>query len=105
MASGALHRAFAVVRPPGHHAECARAMGFCFFNNTVIAARAAPDGVPGADQKILLVDWDVHHGNGIQDLTYDDDALSYVSLHRRQEGFYPETGDAEEIGNREGTCA
>ena len=94
---GALHRAFAVVRPPGHHAECARAMGFCFFNNTVIAARAALTAYPERI-KILLVDWDVHHGNGIQDLTYDDDAILYVSLHRRQEGFYPETGDAEEIG-------
>ena len=98
VASGALHRAFAVVRPPGHHAECARAMGFCFFNNTVIAARAALTAYPERIKKILLVDWDVHHGNGIQDLTYDDDAILYVSLHRRQEGFYPETGDAEEIG-------
>jgi histone deacetylase 6 len=98
VASGALHRAFAVVRPPGHHAECARAMGFCFFNNTVVAARAALTAYPERIKKVLLVDWDVHHGNGIQDLTYDDDAILYVSLHRRQEGFYPETGDADEIG-------
>ena len=98
VASGAMHRAFAVVRPPGHHAECARAMGFCFFNNTVVAARAALEAHPGTIRKVLLVDWDVHHGNGIQDVTYEDDAIMYVSLHRRQEGFYPETGDAEEIG-------
>ena len=102
VASGALHRAFAVVRPPGHHAECARAMGFCFFNNTVVAARAALTAYPERIKKILLVDWDVHHGNGIQDLTYDDDAILYVSLHRRQEGFYPETGDADEIGRGKG---
>ena len=102
VASGALHRAFAVVRPPGHHAECARAMGFCFFNNTVVAARAALTAYPERIKKILLVDWDVHHGNGIQDLTYDDDAILYVSLHRRQEGFYPETGDADEIGHGKG---
>jgi histone deacetylase 6 len=98
VASGAMHRAFAVVRPPGHHAECARAMGFCFFNNTVVAARAALAAHPGTIKRVLLVDWDVHHGNGIQDVTYEDDAIMYVSLHRRQEGFYPETGDAEEIG-------
>ena len=102
VASGELHRAFAVVRPPGHHAECARAMGFCFFNNTVVAARAALRAYPERVRKVLLVDWDVHHGNGIQDVTFEDDAIMYVSLHRKQPGFYPETGDADEIGRGRG---
>ena len=102
VASGEMHRAFAVVRPPGHHAECARAMGFCFFNNTVVAARAALRAYPARVRKVLLLDWDVHHGNGIQDVTFEDDAIMYVSLHRKQEGFYPETGDAGEIGSGSG---
>jgi histone deacetylase 6 len=93
---GDVQRAFAVVRPPGHHALCARAMGFCFFNNTVVAARAAleRDDV----KRVLILDWDVHHGNGIQDLTLEDDSIMYCSLHRYGDGFYPGTGHAEEIG-------
>ena len=63
VASGTCHRAFAVVRPPGHHAECARAMGFCFYNNTAVAARAALAAHSHVN-RVLLLDWDVHHGNG-----------------------------------------
>mmetsp|Transcript_8729 Transcript_8729/g.32510 ORF Transcript_8729/g.32510 Transcript_8729/m.32510 type:complete len:291 (+) Transcript_8729:175-1047(+) len=93
---GDVQRAFAVVRPPGHHALCARAMGFCFFNNAVVAARAALEREEV--QRVMILDWDVHHGNGIQDLTLEDDSIMYVSLHRYGDGFYPGTGAAEEVG-------
>ena len=93
---GDVQRAFAVVRPPGHHALCARAMGFCFFNNAVVAARAALEREEV--QRVMILDWDVHHGNGIQDLTLEDDTIMYVSLHRYGDGFYPGTGAGEEVG-------
>jgi len=76
--AGAVASAFAVVRPPGHHAECARAMGFCFYNNVAVAALAARR----AGARPLVLDWDVHHGNGIQDILWEED-IAYVSLHRR----------------------
>jgi len=93
---GDIQRAYCVVRPPGHHAHCAQAMGFCFFNSAVVAARAALacEGI----EKVCILDWDVHHGDGVQDLTLDDDSILYVSLHRYGDGFYPGTGAAEEIG-------
>lgn len=93
---GDVQRAYAVVRPPGHHALCAQAMGFCFYNNVVVAARAAleRDDV----SRVLILDWDVHHGNGVQDLTLNDDSILYVSLHRWGNGFYPGTGAASEVG-------
>ena len=78
MLAGAVASAFAVVRPPGHHAECARAMGFCFYNNVAVAALAARR----AGARPLVLDWDVHHGNGIQDILWEED-IAYVSLHRR----------------------
>ena len=94
---GDVDRAYAVVRPPGHHAVCAQAMGFCFFNNAVVAARAAM--AEHADvKKVVILDWDVHNGNGIQDLTFDDDSIMYVSLHRYGDDFYPGTGAASEVG-------
>jgi len=96
---GTVQRAMAVVRPPGHHAECSRAMGFCFFNNVVVAARAALHE-PGV-HRVLILDWDVHHGNGIQHILEDDPAVMYVSLHRGN-GFYPNTGDIHEVGTGKG---
>jgi len=85
--------AFAAARPPGHHALAARAMGFCFVNNVVVAARHAQ--AQGA-ARVLIVDWDVHHGNGTQALVEADSSIRYVSLH--QYPWYPGTGAAEERG-------
>jgi acetoin utilization deacetylase AcuC-like enzyme len=84
--------AFAVVRPPGHHALAARAMGFCLFNNVAVAARAAQ--AEQGLERIAIVDWDVHHGNGTQAIFWDDPTVLYVSLH--QWPFYPGTGGPEE---------
>jgi acetoin utilization deacetylase AcuC-like enzyme len=86
--------AFAPVRPPGHHALAGVAMGFCLLNNVVIAARAALEEF-GAS-RVLIVDWDVHHGNGTQALVEQDARIRYVSLH--QWPLYPGTGRAEERG-------
>jgi acetoin utilization deacetylase AcuC-like enzyme len=84
---------FAFVRPPGHHAESDRAMGFCLFNNVAIGARWLRTRGIG---RILIVDWDVHHGNGTQASFYDDPETLYVSTH--QYPFYPGTGAALEVG-------
>ncbi|EFN54718.1 hypothetical protein CHLNCDRAFT_24556 [Chlorella variabilis] len=90
----------AVVRPPGHHAESNTAMGFCFFNNAGIAARAAQ--AAGAE-RVLVLDWDVHHGNGTQHIFEGDPSVLYMSLHRHDGGsFYPGTGAAHEVGEGEG---
>ncbi len=91
--------AFCVVRPPGHHASAARGMGFCFFNNVAIGARYAQREY-GAE-RILIVDWDVHHGNGTQDIFYEDGSVLFFSTH--QSPWYPGTGDASEQGEGEGT--
>lgn len=85
-----VRNSIAVIRPPGHHAEHDAAMGFCFFNNVPIAAKACQREFGDACRKILIVDWDVHHGNGVQNTFYDDPNVLYVSLHVHQDGaFYP----------------
>jgi len=91
--SGQLTRGLAVVRPPGHHAEADRAMGFCIFNNVAVAAAAAR--AAGA-ARVAIVDWDVHHGNGTQRIFWDDPAVAYLSVH--QWPYYPGTGAPTEIG-------
>lgn len=86
--------AFAAVRPPGHHATADTAMGFCLINNVVVAARWALN--QGALGRVLIIDWDVHHGNGTQELVERDERIRYVSLH--QWPLYPGTGGEEERG-------
>ena len=90
---GELENGFALLRPPGHHAEADRAMGFCLFNNVAVAARAAQEA--GAS-RVLIVDWDVHHGNGTQNSFWDDPSVLYFSTH--QFPFYPGSGSVEETG-------
>lgn len=90
--------AFALTRPPGHHATAGRAMGFCLFNNAAVAARWAR--AEAGIERVLVLDWDVHHGNGTQDIFYRDPSVYYLSLHLA--GHYPGTGHAHEQGAGEG---
>ncbi|XP_053983205.1 histone deacetylase 4 isoform X2 [Hylaeus anthracinus] len=100
-AMGDIKNGFAVVRPPGHHAETNQAMGFCFFNSIAIAARLLQQKLDV--RKILILDWDVHHGNGTQQMFYDDPRVLYLSIHRHDEGnFFPGTGGPTECGAGEG---
>lgn len=94
---GEVDNAFCAVRPPGHHAERDRAMGFCIFNNVAVAARwlRAVGGV----KRVAILDWDVHHGNGTQHTFYDDESVYYVSLH--QHPHYPGTGNPNERGAKD----
>jgi acetoin utilization deacetylase AcuC-like enzyme len=95
--AGTVASAFALTRPPGHHATAARSMGFCLFNNVAVAARRAQE--LGA-HRVLIVDWDVHHGNGTQDIFWLDPDVFYVSLH--QSPLYPGTGSVGERGEGAG---
>ncbi len=95
---GEAKTALCLVRPPGHHALAARAMGFCLFNNIAVAACVARD--EHQLDRILIVDWDVHHGNGTQDTFYADGRVGFFSAHRWP--FYPGTGAADETGTGDG---
>lgn len=97
VAAGELKNGFAVVRPPGHHAEESTAMGFCFFNSVAISAKLLKQKLNIG--KILIVDWDIHHGNGTQQAFYNDPNVLYISLHRYDDGnFFPGSGAPDEVG-------
>jgi len=98
VAGGELQRGFAAIRPPGHHAERDRAMGFCMFNNVAVAAAdlVASQGM----RRVFILDWDVHHGNGTQHIFEGDAEIFYASVH--QSPLYPGTGASSEVGSGNG---
>lgn len=96
---GEERQAFCLVRPPGHHALFERAMGFCLFNNVALGARLATDDLEL--DRVLIVDWDVHHGNGTQVTFWEDGRVGFLSIHRWP--FYPGTGAADETGSGDGS--
>jgi len=98
--TGELRNALAITRPPGHHCEEANANGFCLLNNVALAARVAQQrhGL----KRVLVLDWDIHHGNGIEHMFENDDSVLYVSLHRFGNGFFPGTGDVRDAGKGAG---
>ncbi|XP_026232357.1 histone deacetylase 4 isoform X2 [Anabas testudineus] len=101
VATGELKNGFAVVRPPGHHAEESTPMGFCYFNSVAIAAKLLQQRLNVS--KVLIVDWDVHHGNGTQQAFYEDPSVLYLSLHRYDDGnFFPGSGAPDEVGSGAG---
>jgi acetoin utilization deacetylase AcuC-like enzyme len=93
--SGQANNAFVAARPPGHHATADRAMGFCLFNNIAVAARYAQHKYKEI-QKVAIIDWDVHHGNGTQGIFYDDPSVFFFSMH--QYPWYPGSGTRQETG-------
>lgn len=102
---GKVKNALAVVRPPGHHSEPESAGGFCLFSNVAVAARNILKNYPESVRRVMIVDWDVHHGNGTQKAFYNDDRVLYVSLHRFELGkYYPGTvhGQYDQIGEGKG---
>ncbi len=96
--TGEVIRAFCAVRPPGHHATATRGMGFCIFNHVAVAARylQSKHGI----QRIAIIDWDVHHGNGTQDIFFEDPDVLYISTH--EQGIYPYSGCTTERGHGNG---
>ncbi len=96
--TGGARRGFVVTRPPGHHARAAEAMGFCFFNAVAVAARDAQRR--HAAGRVLVADFDVHHGNGTQEMFWSDASVAYLSVHRYP--FYPGTGGLDETGSGPG---
>ncbi|KAI5854078.1 putative histone deacetylase A [Durotheca rogersii] len=111
VAAGQVKNAFAIIRPPGHHAEYDSPMGFCLFNNVPIGAKVCQSEFPDTCRKILILDWDVHHGNGVQNMLYDDPNVLYISLHVFANGdFYPgkpdnsmiPDGDLDKVGEGPG---
>ena len=96
--SGQARYAFSAHRPPGHHATSDRAMGFCLFNNVAVAATSALQ--QGGCQRVLILDWDVHHGNGTNDIFHSNDQVLFISIH--QWPFYPGTGGADDLGSGAG---
>ncbi|KAI0385307.1 putative histone deacetylase A [Hypomontagnella monticulosa] len=111
VAAGEVKNAFAIIRPPGHHAESDTPMGFCLFNNVPIGARVCQHEYPDTCRKILILDWDVHHGNGVQNMFYNDPNILYISLHVYDNGnFYPgkpenpmiPDGDLDKVGEGPG---
>ncbi|KAI1139775.1 putative histone deacetylase A [Hypoxylon sp. FL0543] len=108
---GQVKNAFAIIRPPGHHAEYDVPMGFCLFNNVPIGAKVCQNEYPDTCRKVLILDWDVHHGNGTQNMFYDDPNILYISLHVYDNGnFYPgkpdnpmiPDGDLDKVGEGPG---
>ena len=96
--AGPERRAFCLIRPPGHHALVKKGMGFCLFNNVALGARRAID--EHRLDRVLIIDWDVHHGNGTQDIFWEDRQVGFLSIHRYP--FYPGTGAADETGSGAG---
>ncbi|KAJ2684427.1 Histone deacetylase hda1 [Coemansia spiralis] len=102
VARGGLQSGLAIIRPPGHHACVNRPMGFCLLNNIAIAIRELQTS--SSVQRVLVVDWDIHHGNGIQDMFYSDPSVLYISLHRHDHDFFPhgDGGDVNKMGRNKG---
>jgi acetoin utilization deacetylase AcuC-like enzyme len=96
--AGSAPTGFSIHRPPGHHAEASRAMGFCLFNNVSVAARHAVDA--HGLERVMIVDWDVHHGNGTNDIFHADPRVLFTSIH--ESPLYPGTGPATDVGSGEG---
>lgn len=101
VATGELDNGFALIRPPGHHAEPGQSQGFCLFNNVAVAVQTILDTQPHI-KKIMIVDWDVHHGNGTEKTFYETDKVLFLSLHRFEPDFYPNSGPLESVGAGEG---
>ncbi|KAK4515026.1 uncharacterized protein ATC70_002635 [Mucor velutinosus] len=100
---GQLRNGFALIRPPGHHAEDDLAMGFCFYNNVAVAVADTLEKYPSKIKRAVVIDWDIHHGNGTQKIFYDNQNVLYISVHRWDHGkFYPFSGAPSECGEYEG---